>query len=301
MTDIRDRLRVGPEDIPGLNFMRAGPPYVFRRHYRQGLRSHILEVLNPDEVNAERAGILEDGVLRFPRARPVKMFRVFRSRFRDASEGLQEIRRVKLVEHYLSSRHVARSEEFLVDYRSGRSRGILLCGLQEYVEGEPLDPWSPARASLLPEVLARASNREPPAPDPVLEESLGAVQDRAASFIDRVKRMVRESALIPDLAGVNNLLLTASGFIKLVDINNVSSVSFGRRIVLDDKGYPICDKSVQALALLEQKLLGREPNPEERIYGVFLDPVRVREVKAAEEDFHRGVFAGRDTAATGTG
>ncbi len=301
MTDIRDRLRIGPEDILGLNFIRADPPYVFRRHYRQGLRSHILEVLNPDDVNAERVGVMEDGVLRFPRARPVKMFRVFRSRFREPSEGLKEIRRVRLVEHYLSPRHVALSEEFLVDYRSGENRGPLLCGLQEYVEGVPLDPWSPLRENLLDELLVRARNREPGMVYLAQEGSMGAVKDRAASFIDRIKRMVRDSSLIPDLAGVNNLLLTPSGFIKVVDINNVSSVSLERRIALDDKGYPICDKSIQALALLERKLLGREPDPEDRLYGPFLDPGRIREVKAAEEAFHRSVSACCSVPATGPG
>ncbi len=283
--DIRDRSQVGPEDILELNFIRADPQYVFRRHYRQGLRSHILEVLNPDDLNAERNGVLENGILRFSRARPIRMFRVFRSRFRQPSDGLLEIQRVRLVEHYLSPRHVALSEEFLVDYQSGEYRDTLLCGLQEFVEGEPLDPWSPVRENLLAELLGRACRRETAAAGADRQKLLEAVQNQAASFIARIKRMVQDSALIPDLAGVSNLLLTPSGFIKLVDINNISSVSIGGHIPLDDKGYPICDKSVQALALLERKLLGREPGPTDRIYEVFLDPGRISEVKAAEEAF----------------
>jgi len=288
LQDIRDIPAAGPEDILSLNFLRSSPPVVFRRHFRQGLRSHVLEVLDPNDVEAERTGRMENGLLRFPRARPRRMFRVFRTRFRDLADGLEETRRVKTVERYLCPEFMARSHEFLADYLLEGAREILLCGLQEYVEGEALDPWSPVGEGLLREIAFRVrshvsgSFEEPP--NPFLEH----VRDRAAVFIARVKRMILEAACIPDLAGVSNLILTPAGNIQLVDINNISAVSFAPSIVLDDKGYPICDKSVQALALLERKLLGRRPDRTERLYRVFLDPERIRKVRTAEELFHRG-------------
>ena len=285
--DIRDKTAVGQKDILALNFMRPRPSVVFRRHFRQGLRSHVLEVLDPADVEAERSGRMRDGLLCFPRARPRKMFRVFRTRFRDLADGIEETRRVKTVERFLSPDFMARSNEFLVDYRIEEEWDILLCGLQEYVEGEALDPWSPAGEGLLEEIASRMAGRgsEPSGASAALFAE--TVRRLAAVFVDRVKRMISEAALIPDLAGVSNLILTPSGHIKLVDINNISPVSLGPGISLDDKGYPICDKSVQALALLERNLLGRSPAPDEPVYRVFLDPARVREVKTAEDAFHR--------------
>jgi len=91
---------------------------------------------------------------------------------------------------------------------------------------------------------------------------------------------------VPDLAGVGNLLLTRSGDIKLVDINNISNLSFDAIINLDDRNYPVCDKSIQALSLLEQKLLDRSSHRDNLIYKTFLDPKRMEEVQAIEEEFH---------------
>jgi hypothetical protein len=51
--DIRDRETLQHGDIVSLNFIRADCPYVFRRHFRCGLRSHILEVLDPEAVRRE--------------------------------------------------------------------------------------------------------------------------------------------------------------------------------------------------------------------------------------------------------
>lgn len=264
LVDIREADVIGPQDILGLNFVRTETPYVFRRYFRQGLRSHIFEVLRPEAWRAETEGVVREGVLRFPRARPLKMFRVFRTRLQTREEGLQEIQRVKLVERYLSPGSMALSEEFLVDGRFGQDRVPLLCGLQEYVEGEPLDPWA----------LTGGEGSGKP--------------DRGGRIVERLKRMVRETGHIPDLAGVNNLILTPEGDVKLVDINNISRVFFSPEILLDDKRYPICDKSVQALALLECRLTGREPDRGDPLYAHFLEPERVRRVRVFEEAFHRG-------------
>lgn len=286
--DIREKPFVRPEDVLALNFVRSSPACAFRTHYRQGLRSHILEVLDPEDLKAEQAGVVEDGLLRFPRARPVRMFRVFRTRFRSLEEGLEEIGRVKLVERHLGAEHMARSEEFLVDYALQGRRDLLLCGLQEYVGGEPLDPWTVVRGDLPVELARRLTRRDLSSARPSGTDLPEAIRVRAASFVDRTKRMVLEAACIPDLAGVSNLIVTPSGDIKLVDINNISRVSFAPEIPLDDKGYPICDKSIQALFLLEQKLLDRDPDPGDPLHGRFLDPMRVRRVKEVEAAFHRG-------------
>jgi hypothetical protein len=287
--DIREKPFIRAEDVLALNFVRAASSYVFRTHYRQGLRSHILEVLERGALEDEQRGVIEDGVLRFPRARPVKMFRVFRTRFHSLDEGLSEIGRVKLVEHHLGREHMARSEEFLVDYLWEGGRDLLLCGLQEYVEGEPLDPWSPVEEDLPLELARRLAERDP-ASDKCPRADLAArIRAAAAIFIERMKRMVLESACIPDLAGLHNLIVTPAGNIRLVDINNISRVPpVASEIPLDDKGYPIWDKSVQALSLLERKLLGRDPDRGDPLYGPFLDPERVRRVKELETAFHRG-------------
>ena len=55
--DIRDRPRLEHLDIIELNFIRDPGDFLFRRHYRMGLRSHIMEVLKPADVTIEKNGI----------------------------------------------------------------------------------------------------------------------------------------------------------------------------------------------------------------------------------------------------
>jgi hypothetical protein len=64
-------------------------------------------------------------------------------------------------------------------------------------------------------------------------------------------------------------------------------VVFDGEIRLDDKGYPVCDKSVEALSLVEMKMLGRFIDLQDRIYQFFLDPDRKRQVQIKEELFYR--------------
>ena len=106
------------------------------------------------------------------------------------------------------------------------------------------------------------------------------VLEKAETFIDKLKMLILEAGYVPDLAGVGNLLLTRSGHIKLVDINNISHVSFEPKIHLDDRGYPVCDKSIEALSLLETELLGRPIPRDDPIYNTYLDSNRMREVRA---------------------
>ena len=84
-------------------------------------------------------------------------------------------------------------------------------------------------------------------------------------------------------------MLTITGEIRLVDINNISRVSFDSEIRIDDRGYPVCDRSIQALSMLEQKLLARPLSKKDPIYKTFLAPDRIKKVEAIEEEFNRGL------------
>ncbi|MBW1803062.1 MAG: hypothetical protein JRJ85_20305 [Deltaproteobacteria bacterium] len=282
--DIRDKPSLTQQDILHLNFIRHPGAYFYRRHYRAGLRSHIMAVLRPSDVDDEKRGVLNGGLRVYPKARPVRMLRIFRTRFERLDEAVEEVGRVKMVERYLGTDSIARSEEFLVDYEKSSGNEILLCGLQEYVEGEILDPWGYLGRDHMMTLHGRMSydNNHPFSAD----TWFGHLHKIAERFINNIKRMIIEARHVPDLAGVGNLLIDRSGNIKLVDINNISEVFFNQAIRTDDIGYPVCDKSIEALSHLEQKLLGKPLDMNEKIYNVFLDPGRQKEVTAMEEAFH---------------
>jgi len=285
--DVRDRPYLEHADILKLNFIRSPGRYVFRRHYRAGLRSHLMEVLDPEDVLQEKSGVLLDGLRMYPRAVPVKMLRILRKRFKDLAEAMEELRRVKTVESYLGADHIARPSEFLVDYLGPRKREILLAGLQEYVSGEVLEPWGDLGKGYLCSLLNRMGMEDSPGEVAGARDRwIGDIQKSAGRFIARVRRLMREARLVPDLAGVGNLLLTRNRDIKLVDINNISLISSDPGIPLDDRGYPVCDKSISVMIHLEKKLAGRSPERSDPVYGPFLDPGRLEKVKAAEKRFH---------------
>jgi hypothetical protein len=286
--DIRDRTTLNAEDVLALNFVRNPPKYVFRRHFVQGLRSHIMEVLDPQSVERETSGVLSGGIKWFPRARPQKMLRIFRTKFDSRREAYDELRRVEVIARYLGPARHARSEEFLVSYRLGRSVDILLCGLQEYVEGLPIEPWEGfLNADRLVQNLIRPGIAAAEAAPLSRQRLIQTIQHNALEFVRCVKRMIAESGLIPDLAGEGNLILTDDGQIKLVDINNISPVIDSPRIALDDKGYPVCDKSVEALFQLETHLAAAAADPNRPPYRTFLDPARKINVTALEKTFHQ--------------
>jgi hypothetical protein len=287
--DPREKLSLSHEDVVAMNFVRAPGIYVYRRHYRAGLRSHIMQVLLREDLDRERTGVLRDGVRRFPKARPLKMLRLFRTRFKTLSEAEEELVRFKIIESYLAPLHMARSNEFLVDLTGGPSRGPLLCGLQEYVEGETIHPWNRLDDE---ELVTLRDRMVDPAGNASLVEWTGGVRTQAAGFVLRLRQLISKAGYVPDLAGSGNLILTAQGLLKLVDINNVSRVSFDSSIPLDDRGYPVCDKSVEALSRLEQNLAGRPLDPEDEIYKVFLDPGRMEKVRLLERQFHATPPAG---------
>ena len=284
--DIRTEPYLNHEEILGLNFIRDPGVYLYRRHYRTGLRSHIMEVLDPEDVEKEKKGITIDGLRWFPRAKPLKMLRIFRTKFNSLKEAEKELARVKIIVAYLAPRYIARSDEFLVDYNRHRKHEPLLCGLQEFVEGEIMDPWRHLDRGHLVSLFRRLGFEKSEDPDRIIDRWIRKILSRAKIFVERLKKMILEVNHIPDLAGVGNLLITRSGDIKLVDINNISRVSLDPNINLDDRGYPVCDKSIEALSLLEQTLLGRSIDRNDDIYKTFLDAKRMEEVKALEKEFH---------------
>jgi hypothetical protein len=285
--DIRDVPHIGHDDVIGLNFIKNPCPYVFRRHFRQGLRSHIMEVLKPEDREQEITGTLVNGRRWYPKARPKKTFRIFRTRLKTLSQALDEIGRVKILERYLAPDFLAKSEEFVVDYLGPEGRDIMLCGFQEYVEGEILDPWSILDPDTLMATLYRSLHKETRPSNPAEVRWIDNARALAALFISRIKQMIMETEHLPDLAGVGNLVMVAPGEIKLVDMNNISRVNLDTKIELDDRGYPVCDKSIEALSLLERNLLNRPIDTGEAIYRIFLDPQRMKAVRELEAEFYR--------------
>jgi hypothetical protein len=283
--DVRDIPYLNEEDVLRLNFIRDPGVYIYRRHYRQGLRSHILEVLSPEDVENEKNGVIIDGAKWYPRAEPLKMLRIFRTRFNDLQGAKAEVGRVKMIESYLAPDNFAKSSEFLVDYELNGNREILLCGLQEYVKGAILDPWDRLDDSHLISILRRISFETFEDAEEIGDEWISEVRAKAKKFITKIKKMILQVNHVPDLAGIGNLLLTREGNIKLVDINNISKVSFGSEVGRDDRGYPVCDKSIESLSLLEQGLLKKSLPADDVIYKTYLDPGRMEEVKALEKQF----------------
>ena len=284
--DIRDKAHIRHEDIIELNFIRKPGAYVFRKYHKQGLRSQIMELLDPDDVIKQNKGEIINGILFFPRAIPLKMLRIFRTRFDTLSDVFEEIRRFKLIEKYLPSDSYAKSEEFIVDYIWNGNRDVIVCGLQEYVTGEALNPWETTGINQLANFFAGISNSKVNSLGMTVDQLVTRFRKNVEKFIKSVKKMILEANYVPDLAGLENLLVTPGGAIKLVDINNVSRVSFGPDISLDDKGYPVCDKSIEAISILEQKLLDKPIDNTETLYKIFLDSLRMKDVSDLEENFH---------------
>lgn len=283
--DIRDKAYISHKDITGLNFIRQSVDYYFRKYHKQGLRSHIIEVLDPDDLNKQYKGESRNGLMFYPWARPLKMLRIFRTRFESLESALEETRKLKIIEKYLPSGFYAKSIEFIVDYIDDKKRDFILCGLQDYVEGETLNPWEMVDIRQVVDILVKRGLTCGFSPATARKDLVLKLKKNADTFIKSVKTMITKAGIVPDFAGVENILCTCSGDIKLVDINNISTVSFGSEIDLDEKEYPVCDKSIEALSLLEQKLLGRPINRSEKIYKTFLNPKRMKNVQYLEEQF----------------
>jgi hypothetical protein len=281
--DIRDKSHISHEDVLSLNFIRKPGAYEFRKYHKQGLRSHIMEVLDPGDVLKQNKGEVVDGIRIFPWAKPLKILRIFRTKFWSTKEVFEEIKKLKIVEKYLPDDSYAKSDEFIVDYIWNNNRDFILCGLQEYVEGEVLNPWDPISKSQLAGLFTPMEGH---GFQMASEQLIQKFYKKVEHFIACVKKMILKANYVPDFAGVENLLITPTGNIKLVDINNISKVFLEPEIRLDDKGYPVCDKSIEAISMLEKKLLGKPIDKTERLYKTFLDPQRMKAVGDLEEKFH---------------
>jgi hypothetical protein len=246
-----------------------------------------MEVLHPADLELERAGTLVDGRRRFPKAAPRKIFRLFRTRLQSPRKALTEIERVKIVETYLAPEYLARSNEFVVDYRGPKGNELMLCGLQEYVPGKIVDPWNLLHGERFLTDLYNGLNTTAEPSDTARQRWIGQARSRARQFVSKIKQMIHETNYIPDLAGLGNLIMTSAGRIKLVDINNISRVYFDTTIRLDDRGYPACDKSIEALAMFERKILGHPIDGSDPLYETFLIAGRMEEVAALERQFYR--------------
>lgn len=287
--DIRDRSFVSHHDVTALNFIQSTAPYYFRRHFKNGLRSHIMEVLLSADVENESKGVVIDGLKWFPTAQPLKMLRIFRRKFQSLNEAFNEIKRLRIIEKYLDPQHIAKSIEFITEYQMNNHSELVLCGLQEFVLGEALDPWHLPRMADIPGIIdaINADPLQPPGRSP--HEFTQIVNKDVGSFVKEVKTLIFETGYVPDLAGRGNLLLTRTGHIKLVDINNIIHIRLNGPIPLDDIGYPVCDKSIEALYLLERHFFNQLPNAEDPVYQSILTPQRMKEVSELEQSFQESV------------
>ncbi|MBN2373736.1 hypothetical protein JXL19_08115 [bacterium] len=297
--DIRDRQYLTHKDILRLNFIKDSGSYIYRRHYRQGLRSHIMEVLTQEAVKNETNGVFMDGLRSFPRAKPSMMLRIFRARFGGLKDAKEELKRVRIIGEYLLPDNIAISKEILVDYKRHKDSELLLCGLQEYVKGQVLDPWGILDETYLLSLSCQMGIKKMDGSASPCGRWIQDVREKGGKFISKLKKMMIEANHVPDLAGVGNLILASSGYIKLVDINNISKVSFDSVISLDDRGYPVCDKSIEALSLLEQKLLVRAIQRNDPVYKIYLDPSRMSDVNAMEREFRLSIEHKGDQCVSG--
>jgi hypothetical protein len=278
--DIRDIASLSGKEVAQLNFIRDSKSYCFRKHNRQGMRSHIFEVLSAEELVKETNGEIVTGIRWYPRAVPRYMLRILRTRFTSLDEILEEIKKYTLVLKYLGTELIATSTEFIVEYTGTGNSEIVLCGLQEYVQGAILDPWALfGRTPLKTFYLSRFPDDKP---DTV---RLAKTLETVSAFVKRMRKMILETGYITDLAGNGNLILTRAGQIKLVDINNIIKVSMDDTILLDDKGYPSADKSIEVLSLLEEKILKKEMIAGDPLYRHFLSADRKKRVRRLEQKF----------------
>lgn len=280
--DIRNQPFLTAAEVKALNFIKDTPDVCFRRHHRHGLRSHIFEILSSGDVEKETAGEVVNGTRWFPRAVPQRILRILRGRFDSLAQVLEEVEKYALILKYLGAEFIAVSQEFIVEYTVDGKGEILLCGLQEYVDGAVLDPWTLVDDGCL-DIFYRTRF---PGDEHGENASLHAVA-AVELFVERTRKMIADTGYIPDLAGNGNLMLTPGGGIKLVDINNIVKLSQGDGVFLDDKEYPSCDKSVEVLAVLEEKVLQRKDLDKDPLYGFFMSGKRKEIVRKLEEKFYR--------------
>ncbi len=274
--------RILPPSRPEIDFLRTPRGHHLRRHFRGGLRSHLFELICKQDLDAEHHGTRVNNMRIFPRAKPVKMLRILRNRFNSPDMALEEIKKYRILLEFLGADLVARSEEFIVEHREQGLSQILLCGLQEYVEGTILDPWHLSGEECLGHFYI-------PSPGISLKGFIRQALADISDFVTAITAMIKTDHLIPDLAGDGNLMLTPGGRLKLVDINNIIAIQPGPAIQLDDKGYPCCDKSVEVLSILAHRILHRPLFPDDPFYQRFLVPDRKQRVRELEQRFYQSL------------
>ncbi|WP_139795803.1 hypothetical protein [Desulfocicer vacuolatum] len=281
-SNIHDVAVITAEEVMALNFINLSPACHLRRYFRQGLRSHIFEVLDVCDVSKETQGELSKGVRWFPRAVPQKMLRILRTRFSQLSQALDEVNKYTMILKFLGPEFIAVSQEFIVEYHGANGSEIILCGLQEYVQGKALDPWDLSGDNPIDIFFQRHFPGQNSG-----GKSVKKAIESISFFVKKVKRMAMDEGYIPDLAGNGNLIITARGELKLVDINNIIKVHYNEKIFLDDKKYPSCDKSVEVLAILEQKVMKNKFFLDGQLYRHFFSTERRQRVKELEEKFYQ--------------
>ncbi len=245
--DIRDKQRLEHEDIIGLNFISDNAPYIFEFHYEQGLRSHIIRLLDPQDCRARDKGIEKDGIKTYPRPTPNYILRIYKSSI-DPEEAIGEIKKLNEIKKYMME-SVAHSDEFVVSYKKEEHYEPIFCGFQEYIEGEVVDPWF-----CIPKTYGESFPK------------------KTNKFINRVKDTIKNTGYIPDLAGIGNIIYNKDRGLVLTDINNINVVDYSDEIFLDNKGFPIIDTSVEALYNLETVVNG-SAQPE-KLYEHYLEENR---------------------------
>ncbi len=281
--DIRDQAYLSGEEVEQLNFIKDSGKYLFRKYYRSGLRSHIFEVLLVDDVLKETCGEVIDGIRLYPRAKPKKVFRILRNKFNSKHDVFPEIDKYNILLNSLGPDLIAQSQEFIVDYTGTGESQIVLCGLQEYVDGDILDPWRVFDENYLNHIYKSHHK------DDLSAELAGVAKKNIKIFVKKIRNMIYDTGYLPDLAGIGNLILTPSGGLKLVDINNIVKIRLNDIILIDDKRYPSCDVSIQVLSILEEKILLKNIHLDDPIYKVFLSPERKQKVKLLEKQFYNSL------------
>ena len=96
-TDALDKISLSGTELRQLNFINKVYSPHFRRHFRQGLRSHIFEILCKDDVERESNGVLIDGIMMYPRAVPKHMLRIMRTCFKGLNTVLREVEKYRIL------------------------------------------------------------------------------------------------------------------------------------------------------------------------------------------------------------
>ena len=132
--DIREMTHISHKDVMGLSFIKKQGNYVFRKYYKQGLRSQIIEILDSTDAIKQDKGEIINGIRFYPRARPLNILRIFRAQFESMENVFEEIKKYKILEDYLPPDAYSKSCEFVVDYIREGKRDYILCGLRAFME-----------------------------------------------------------------------------------------------------------------------------------------------------------------------